>query len=348
MKSLKTVCSKFCGWEGELRDVREHIERKACERTYTPCPNACGIKIMRKNLKFHLGFLCRRRKQACDRCGQVNEYQLLGYHQLMKCPKRQYLCPYCNEAGCYDERTTTHLKVCQKVKIQCPKCSLKIFWNNLTSHSLTCTHEPVRCKYYNIGCMERPLRKDAERHEEDAQLHLAIATDKVLRLTNILLKNVIIFKLTSFKNRKSSKETFYSPHFFTSRSGYKLCLGVIASGFGSGEGTHITVAAYLMKGDNDDSLTWPFTGTVTVELLNQLEDKNHHKVTIKFPADIEASKRVVNGERATNGYGVPKFISHTRFYFKSEIKCRYLKDDMLVFQTSAEAPDYKPWLECTS
>ena len=45
---------------------------------------------------------------------------------------------------------------------------------------------------------------------------------------------------------------------------------------GDGEGTQVTVAACLMKGDNDDSLTWPFTGIVTIELLNQLENKNYH------------------------------------------------------------------------
>ena len=38
------------------------------------------------------------------------------------------------------------------------------------------------------------------------------------------------------------------------------------------KGTHVSVFACLMKGDNDDSLFWPFTGTVTIELLNQLEE----------------------------------------------------------------------------
>ncbi len=66
----------------------------------------------------------------------------------------------------------------------------------------------------------------------------------------------------------------------------------------------------VMKGDNDNSLSWPFTGTVTFKLLNQLEDKNYnHKNTILFPADYEGSQRVVNGERG-RGYGSHKFISH--------------------------------------
>jgi TNF receptor-associated factor 4 len=50
-----------------------------------------------------------------------------------------------------------------------------------------------------------------------------------------------------------------------------MCLGVYANGNGQGEGTHVSVGAHLMKGENDDHLTWPLW-KVTVKLLNQLED----------------------------------------------------------------------------
>ena len=344
------VCSTSCGWKGELRALDDH-QSKECVNALVTCPNLCHngqVKLLRKNLKHHLDSKCPKRKQACQKCGQMCEYQLLSGHKRNTCPKRQYSCPHCNKAGCYDERTTTHLKVCPKVKIECHKCSLQIFRCDNETHPLTCTHEPVNCKYYNIGCMERPLRKDSKRHEENAQLHLAIATDTVLQLKNtILLKNTITFKMTDFKNHKDTNTQFYSPHFTTSRSGYKLCVGVAASGWGDGEGTHVTIGAYLMKGDDDNFLTWPFTGTVTLELLNQLEDKNHHKKTATFPADHEASKRVVDGERATRGWGWPQFISHTDLDFKPLINRQYLKDNTLVFRVSADAPDHKPWLECT-
>ena len=303
---------------------------------------------MRKNLKYHLDFKCPRRKQTCDQCGQLNECINLSNHRLYACPKRQYSCPNCNEAGCYDERTTIHLEVCTKVKIQCPKCSIQIFRTDNDKHSLTCTHESVPCKYYDIGCMKRPLRKDAKKHEEDAQFHLTVAIKKVLELTNTQLQSMLTFKLTDFKKRKDTNERFYSPHFFTSRSGYKLCVCVVANGLCSGKGTHVSVFACLMKGDNDDSLTWPFTGTVAFELLNQLEDKNHHKMSVKFLADNEASKRVVNSDRAVQGYGQPQFISYANLNFVSETNCQYLNDDTLVFRVSAKAPNYKPWLECTT
>ncbi len=125
-----------------------------------------------------------------------------------------------------------------------------------------------------------------------------------------------------------------------------MCLRVDANGEGDTKGTHVSVFACLMKGDHDDTLTWPFTGSVTFELLNQLEDKNHHRKTTTFPANAEASQRVLDSERGI-GYGKPAFITFDDLDYDASANTQYLKDDTLVFRVSAEAPDHKPWLECT-
>ncbi len=80
----------------------------------------------------------------------------------------------------YDELTTTHLTVCPKVIVECFKCSIPYYRGNEPQHHLVCQHEPVRCKYYNIGCGEKPLRKDLLKREENAQMHLELAIDKIL------------------------------------------------------------------------------------------------------------------------------------------------------------------------
>ena len=126
-----------------------------------------------------------------------------------------------------------------------------------------------------------------------------------------------------------------------------MCIQLYACGFATGKGTHVSVFACLMKGSNDDSLTWPFTGTlVTFELLNQLEDKNHHKKSVIFPTDDTYSARVVYGERRA-GWGVPQFISYNDIDFKSAKNCQYLKNDTLVIRVDVKVSDYKPWLECS-
>ncbi len=341
MKSLLVQCLKACDWKGELRSLEDHIQ-KVCENIFVPCPNGCnnGKTILRRNnIDYHLTN-CPNRSHSCTKCQKQMEFRNVKSHKLNECPKRQFTCPHCNVSGEYDERTTTHLEVCPKVEITCKQCSLQISRCDESDHPLVCPNEPVHCKHYNIGCGEKPLRKDLTKHEENIQHHFSLATKEILRLRNrLLLKNTLTFRL------KFKDNSIFSPSILTSASGYTLCIQVNANGRGDGKGTHVSVYAYLMKGDNDDFLSWPFTGTVTVELLNQLEDKNHCKGTLTFPADDVASQRVVDGERAPRRYGWNKFISHTDLAHKTLANRQYLKDDTLIFRLSAEAPDYKPWLE---
>ena len=50
-----------------------------------------------------------------------------------------------------------------------------------------------------------------------------------------------------------------------------------------------------MKGQHDDRLQWPFTGTIIIELLNWLEDKGHYKMTLSIDTNNDFV-RVTKGE----------------------------------------------------
>ncbi len=337
---------------GELGSLDAHLQ--SCDYALLHCTNECKkknnqiVKILKKKLEEHL----------------TND-----------CPRRQYKCLHCQETGEHQERTTTHLETCAKVEVPCPndKCQISVSRCELLTHRSDCNFEYVPCKYDDFGCQMKLFRKDLKEHEQDDKLHLSLTKNKVLELNSKvkhlesralmkfssnasdhkknLLKSLAIvpctFQQTCYLQYKSNDDDFYSPSFYTSYTGYKMCLRVDANGHTNGKDTHVSVFSYLMKGDNDDSLSWPFTGTVTYELLNQLEDKNHHKKTISFPANSVASQRVVDGEKGKRGLGNSQFISHADLDCNADENTQYLKDDTLVFRVSAEVPDYKPWLECT-
>ena len=46
--------------------------------------------------------------------------------------------------------------------------------------------------------------------------------------------------------------------------GYKMCINVNANGSGSGAGTYVSVFVYLMRGEYDSRLVWPFRGYITI------------------------------------------------------------------------------------
>ena len=250
--------------------------------------------------------------------------------------------------------TTKHLHKCPMIEIPCPKrrCTTRIVRRDLPKHRQECMFEKVPCKYSTIGCEAEVERKDLADHEEDTQQHLQLAVDTVHQLQSKLgdlpskhVQMPMKYILTNYDQKKSSENKIYSPAFYTSKKGYKMCICVFANGCRDGKGTHVSVGAHLMKGENDDYLPWPFTGTVTVELLNQLEDKNHHCEDIMFTSDSEVSQRVVDKEISSCGWGQSLYISHSDLGHNTVTNCQYLKDDRLHFKISVDAKSSStPWL----
>ena len=163
-----------------------------------------------------------------------------------------------------------------------------------------------------------------------------IVTVAEAEITPTLKHAPCTFKMTSFQEHKRNSDTFCSPSFYTFPRGYKMHIEVRTNG--SSDGIHVSVSACLTEGDYDDSLTWPLNGTLTLELLNQLEDKNHHKKTIHLVSMVTGSEQSLR-----------KFISHPYLDRKGALtkSSQYLKNDSLTFRVSVQIADYKPWLECT-
>ena len=351
IKALKVKCNNYrngCAWVGELRSLDNHLTTW-CGYILLRCTNECmenkkELRMLRRDLDNHL---------------------------KNKCPKRQYQCPHCKVTGRYCDITTSHLDTCQKLKIPCPniRCNVKVSRCELSDHQSKCQFEKVLCKYAGIGCKVKPLRKDSQQHENDDTFHLHLAIETVnkqqkeleafkeeqKRMNDTIMADQAgrcVLKMPEFDQHKSSKDVWYSPPFYIYPGSYKMCIRVDANGNDEGAGTYVSVYAYLMKGRDDDNLPWPFTGKVTVTMLNQLEDKNHHTETVSFPPDTEDSDisgRVVDSERAPTGYGWHEFISHDQLGYDAVEDCQYLKDDCLYFQIEAEADEpEKTWLTCTA
>ena len=359
INTLKVICNNSkngCDWVGELQLLDDH--HAACGYTLLRCTNKCMNNITEV-------YLLR-----CD----------LDFHLRIVCPNRQFQCPYCKAMGKYCNIETTHL-----VKATCPNngCDVEVPRCHLSNHRSTCQYEKVPCKYARIGCKEKPFRNGLKEHENDDKFHLHLAIETVNEQQKEMEKQqkkinkqseeineqkeeinkqqeevkVIsekvragqagpcVVKMPEFSRYKSSKREWYSPPFYTHPGGYKMCVRVDANGDGKGVGTHVSVFAYLMKGKNDDNLPWPFTGEVTVTLLNQLADRNHYTLTSLFQQDDGIGRRVVNDEIAATGYGWHKFISHNQLGYYAAKICQYLKNDSLYFQIDVETHEpVKHWL----
>ena len=101
------------------------------------------------------------------------------------------------------------------------------------------------------------------------------------------------FIVTNFSKYMKQNSEYLSPSFYTHSRGDKLYLSVFANGRNNGKGTHVSIYATLMRGEDDDKLKWPFEGDV-VELHNWKEDKGHTTKTLFLFQSIAAARMNVN------------------------------------------------------
>ena len=288
---------------GELGELESHLNLGSlegqCDFVKVECPLKFGKILQRRNIEKHKSNHCAKRLFSCN---------LQSTHENDHWPK------------------------CQRFPEVCPnKCSTDTIERRFLQHHLQeqCPLQDIPCKFSFVGCQATVKRKSMQKHlDENKDEHLDMTALECKKLKTELTKAKVaptpIFNpppdiiMNEFERRKEESESWYSPAFYTYVGGYKMCFNIDANGWDTGKGTHVSVCVYMMKGEFDSHLKWPFKGEITVELVNQKEgEKNHERKPVKHSDSDERDKdfqRVTEGERAETGWGYPQFISHADLY----------------------------------
>ncbi len=331
-----------CDWKGTVGTLENHVAE--CGYALVSCPNDCKengktpledqFQLLKKDLEDHLSSVC---------------------------PERKYSCAYCRMVDTYKFITESHDEKCEKKIVDCTNqgCSMRMERGQVESHVReSCDYTEVYCKYASIGCQERRLRMKIKPHEEDSDIHLKMALDKIVELNMIALKvpikdsskkvfrsfvsckqNSVTFKLKGYSDKMKSCSRHCFQPFLTSPSGYKICLLVYP--ITKVGGSYMSVFLKVLHGPYDSVLEWPIKVNFTVELLNQLADSNHLEQTIKFKGDDHHCKP------GGSGYGRSEFVSLSRLPLDSQRNTQYLENDVLYFRVTPNISSHKPWLDHT-
>ena len=137
-------CNDRCKWEGELKDLADHVMRG--RRV-----GDCGFELVTCT---HAG------------CNSMHKRNSIDKHESNNCELRPYKCPYCPQKGIYKQVTTEHYEICEHYPVECPnQCNLVLYRKTVERHLQTeCPYEPVACELHWAGCSEMPLRQDIEKH----------------------------------------------------------------------------------------------------------------------------------------------------------------------------------------
>ena len=348
-----------------------HLFCKKCVDKVTRCP-ACREQFTSVPDHFNnrrvksLRVKCPFTANGCKWMGDLGD---VGDHVAVQCEFQTKRCPYCEFTTKQKEKLQQHLMTCNSHTFRCPNgCGTAPSRRGFNQHLEECPEQLVRCKFSILGCdavlprksMESHVATSAEHSTEFLLQHVVKLTDLVSQLcaksgvsnsleqktwlmNKILQKEPVppwVIKMEGFQKREEENKSWYSDPVYSHFGGYKMCLRVDANGYGNGKGTHVSVFAYLMRGDNDDNLNWPFKGTIKVSLLNQLEDGQHHTKepwSLSHNVPRECSGRVTQGERGKDGWGIRQFIHHQDLY-KVGKTCQYLKNDTLFFRVECFEP----------
>ena len=331
--AFKVYCTnkrQGCQWEGELRQLDDHLnstpsrekQQEGCQFTLIKCIYGSGL-FQRSDIQVH---------------------------QDLHCPKRPYSCKYCKVYdSTFEDITTNHWYECGYHPVQCVnRCGKIIERQQLHTHiSKYCPLAVLDCEFSHVGCKVKLPRKDMEAHLVDNVVkHMSLQAvnykevidrlqrenkelkEEVERLTQDLQQICIpicppVFTMDKFKQRKRDNEVWYSTPFYTHHKGYKMCVGIQANSYSERKGTYTSVSIHLMKGEFDDELKWPFRGQITIRLLSQV-DMDYKEFTYSF-TETQSDYNAISCRPLTQEIGqvLCDFVSHT------ELQPLYLKHDCL-------------------
>ena len=331
LTELQVFCTykdRGCEWSGVLGELGQHTEG-ACLYALMECTWKCGEHVERRFLKEHKENLCPNRP---------------WYTCFADCNLRKFAEKFEMVAG--ENRTLRREVTALSTKLE-SACNE----NQALRGEVEDLKSQQRIESQERAEMFQRLEQELEKlkvhstrghsSSEDSTEQIEAAAVSALEEAFITSEEEIAtvpfsFKMDKFKQTKQHGAEWYSPPFYTHEHGYKMCVRVDANGIMNGRGTHMSVYVYLMRGDYDSKLQWPFKGVIVVRLLNQLRDGGHHEKAVDFLDSIEdhTSNRVTVGEKSMRGQGFSQFIAHISLKHDAERGQQYLKDNCLKFMVA--------------
>uniref|UniRef100_A0A671S6H2 TNF receptor-associated factor n=1 Tax=Sinocyclocheilus anshuiensis TaxID=1608454 RepID=A0A671S6H2_9TELE len=196
----------------------------------------------------------------------------------------------------------------------------------LTLEALSRQHRLDQEKIENLSNKVRQLEQTLTMRD----LQLAESEQSLRELQFCTYDGVFIWKIADFSRRRQDAvggraPAMFSPAFYSSKYGYKMCLRLYLNGDGTGRGTHLSLFFVVMRGKYDALLKWPFSQKVTLMLLDQ---NNREHIIDAFRPDVSSTSFQRPISEMNIASGCPLFCPLAKLAGKSS----YLRDDTIFIK----------------
>ena len=300
--SLKVRCphkAEGCEWEGELGSLEQHLNTNSskqlcaeeCQYVDVDCPHSCGERFKRHALQLHVkDCVSSMLAQEVPKLKVIVQEQSEQIKQDRDQIKQQ---------GDQIKQQGDQINQ-QGELIKHKEDQIKQQGDQIKQQG-----DQIKQQGDQIKQDRDQIKQQGDQIKQDrVQIKQLEEQIKTLMKFNKLVLPPVDIVMDEFRKRRWNDDDWYSPPFYSHLGGYKMCLNVCANGYGKGKGTHVSVFVCLMKGEFDDDLQWPFSGTVTI----QLKGTNPQHLVLDDDDDVVC--KPTEGRNA--GWGRSHFISHHR------------------------------------
>ena len=306
---------EHCGTGGTYEVItNEHIQQ--CALKEIPCPNDCPEGSIKQGvLQEHL-MTCEYQQIECKVQGCGGKFMRADSENHNSNNTSKHI-------GLLSE-TTTQLGHDTTFKLQHQELQSNARERKMAA-DLASENKALKAELLQSKAEIRDLR-----HE------MATLSERLQKLTNAFTQHSRQqagnpphhFTIYDFEYRKQNELAWYSSPMYVAK-GPKIAICVRPNGtIGThAQGSHVSVLLCALIGDNDDSINWPIRCTITVELRNQRNNRNHHRIQRGFQWERPRGRKTV--EHFGNDLNKHQFISHAGLEGNAQRQIRYLQDDTL-------------------
>ena len=324
----------YCGdYSSTFEDVTSsHYPQ--CNKYPVACPNDCSVyKFERQSIEQHLQ----------DECSLA----------VVNCPFRYAGCEVVlprKDMPEHIQNTLVHLMVLgsftqklarenQELRLHAKEAEKKhnVLQDKIYKLSIACyaSHHFIQHnKMQGCECESFSVTEYGDSSNSVSELELRIMYFPVFPF-KFTLKNFL-----SFKNM-IGKDCEYSPVFYSHSRGYKMRIVIyrnqssrvfrfqLHTNYALSFDPSCSIYVEIIQGPFDEMLKWPFKGSVTIRMLNQLNDHNHCETTICFDDEVYRSNITKPDSNRFPTCGHKAFIRHKELQRNPEKQTHYTRDGSL-------------------
>ncbi|CAH0560247.1 unnamed protein product [Brassicogethes aeneus] len=189
----------------------------------------------------------------------------------------------------------------------------------------------LRAMYEKIVVLEQKSREQdiiiSNMSEQINSLNLSMSKMQLRHCNGCYLWYINDFKNKIKDMQKDHHLMFYSPGFYTSANGYKLCVRLNLS---PRDPNYIAILIHMMKTEHDNTLEWPFSGRLSITVIHPIESYRNIKETMMTRPELEAFKRPVQDLN-------PRGFGYTEFVLVEDLKIQeFMRNNTLVIKVQAQ------------